>query len=299
MRTRYSALLEVLALAFSLLSVFLYSGNAEASFSTSALQRHSGLCLSDATLDLPSEADPVLLAAASDAASTGQAADADNEAEGDDELYDPFGYDQDKADTIADPIHSVNRPFYRFNDTMYFWFLKPVAQGYGHVMPEPARKSVKKFFFNLNAPIRFVNCLLQGKGCAAVNELSRFALNTTVGMLGFFDPATSWLSLPTAEEDFGQTLGRHMSPGFYINVPFYGPSSLRDGFGTLVDLLIMPTWYVISNYSYLYTGVQIFEAVNNTSLVIGEYEDLKAGAIDPYIAVRDAYYQHREDMIKR
>ncbi|HQO77717.1 MAG TPA: VacJ family lipoprotein [Thermodesulfobacteriota bacterium] len=292
-------LLAVFYLSFCFFTLFCV-GNATASFSTTSFQHHSGLHLSDVPLTLSSSDDRVLLAAASDEGTSDQSAPSSNPAlDNDDEFYDPFGYDEEQADTIADPIQSVNRPLYVFNDKVYFWLLKPAAQGYGHVMPEPARQSVKKFFFNLRGPIRFVNCLLQGKGCGAVNELSRFTVNTTVGILGFFDPATNWFHLQTSEEDFGQTLGRHMGPGFFLTVPFKGPSSLRDSVGSLVDLLIVPTWYVISNYGLLYTGVQVFEAVNETSLTIGEYEDLKAGAIDPYIAIRDAYYQHREDLIER
>ena len=78
-----------------------------------------------------------------------------------------------------------------------------------------------------------------------------------------------------------------------------GPSSLRDGIGSIVDRLIVPTWYVISNYGTPYLVVSVFEVVNTTSLSLGDYEDLIESAIDPYVAVRDAYHQHREDKIKR
>lgn len=90
-----------------------------------------------------------------------------------------------------------------------------------------------------------------------------------------------------------------MGPGFFLTIPFMGPSSGRDGVGGIVDSLIVPTWYVISNYGTWYFVARAFETVNNTSLKIGEYEDLIESAIDPYVAVRDAYHQNREDRIKR
>jgi phospholipid-binding lipoprotein MlaA len=105
--------------------------------------------------------------------------------------------------------------------------------------------------------------------------------------------------MDTEENDFGQTLASWKGPGFYFNNFFLGPSSLRDTVGMLVDLLIVPSWYVLWNYNYVYTGVKAFEIVNRTSLKIGEYEALKRSALDPYVSVRDAYYQYREDLIKR
>ncbi|MBN2466950.1 MAG: VacJ family lipoprotein [Deltaproteobacteria bacterium] len=210
-----------------------------------------------------------------------------------------FEQDFGTTETIPDPFETYNRPFYSFNDRLYFYVLKPTAQGYASILPERARISIKKFFYNLYFPVRFVNCALQGKSTGAFTELSRFTINTTLGIAGFFDPATSLFKLEMEDEDFSQTLGCFMGPGFYINAPFSGPTSVRDSVGAVVDLLIVPTWYVLQNYSYIYTGVKVFQAINNTSLAIGEYEDLKRSALDPYISLRNAYFQHREDLIKR
>jgi len=215
----------------------------------------------------------------------------------DESFHDPF--QDDSIRPMPDPLERVNRPLFTFNDKLYFWLLKPVSQGYGWIMPKPARKSVKKFFYNLRSPIRMVNCLLQEKGCGALYEFYRFGINTTIGIAGFFDPATSCFHLESHNQDFGLTLGHLTGPGFYLNLPFMGPSSLRDGIGSFVDTLIVPTWYVVQNYGTVYTLVRVFEAINTTSLTIGEYEDLKEASIDPYISIRDAYHQHREDMIKR
>ncbi|MFH0811388.1 MAG: VacJ family lipoprotein [Pseudomonadota bacterium] len=203
-------------------------------------------------------------------------------------------------ETIPDPLQSYNRPFFNFNDKLYFYLLKPVAKGYGKLLPKRARISIQNFFLNLYAPVRMLNCGLQGNTKGAFTEFSRFATNTTLGIAGFFDPAKSLFHLEMQEEDFGQTLGCFKGPGFYLNAPFAGPTSLRDGIGNLVDIAIVPSVYVIINYAYYYTiGPMILEVINRTSLKLGEYEELKRAALDPYASVRDAYFQHREDLIKR
>jgi phospholipid-binding lipoprotein MlaA len=212
---------------------------------------------------------------------------------------DEFEEDLEPIETIADPYESYNRFIHGFNDKFYFYALKPTAKGYGKIMPQKARVSIQNFFYNLYAPVRIVNCALQGDGESALNEVSRFAINTTVGAVGFFDPATSWFNLETQEEDFGQTLGRFKGPGFYISNPFLGPSSLRDSVGMVIDLFIVPSWYILWHYNYYYTGAKAFEILNRTSLRIGEYEALKDSALDPYVSVRDAYFQYRENLIKR
>jgi phospholipid-binding lipoprotein MlaA len=203
---------------------------------------------------------------------------------------------------IPDPLQRYNRAFYKFNDKLYFWLLKPVAQGYGKILPRPARLSVQDFFTNVYAPVRLVNCGLQCEFKDASIELSRFGVNTTIGLVGLFDPAKNWFHLnPPDDEDFGQTLGCYKGPGFYLNLPFAGSTSLRDGIGSLVDLCIVPSWWVLTHYpaAYYATGATILEVVNRTSLRIGEYEEFKRAALDPYIAIRDAYNQHREDAITK
>lgn len=202
---------------------------------------------------------------------------------------------------IPDPLQRPNRFFYKVNDKLYFWVLKPVAQGYGKVLPRPARLSVQNFFTNIYAPVRMVNCGLQCEFKEASIELSRFGLNTTLGLVGFFDPAKNWFHLnPPDAEDFGLTLGYYKGPGFYLNIPFSGSSSLRDGIGSLVDMCIVPSIYVLIHYGFPYvTGAEALEEINRTSLRIGEYEEMKRAALDPYVAIRDAYNQHRENLIKR
>lgn len=223
------------------------------------------------------------------------------EDEYDDEYYDE---DQDYYDeyesfeTIADPLEPINRVFFHFNDKMYFWFLKPVASGYKAVVPEPARLGVKNFFSNLAFPIRFVNCLLQGKFEGVGHEVGRFITNSTIGLAGFFDVAGKHFNMKEYDEDLGQTLGSYgFGHGFFINLPFLGPSSLRDGIGDTGDAFLDPIYYSDLETKYE-LAIQAFEKVNDVSLIIGEYEDLKKAALDPYIAYRDAYYQYRNAKTK-
>jgi phospholipid-binding lipoprotein MlaA len=201
---------------------------------------------------------------------------------------------QEEKAGIADPLEPFNRAMYHFNDKLYFWVLKPVAQGYQKVVPEGARVSVSNFFSNLSFPVRFVNNLLQANLSGAATELGRFLVNTIWGIGGLMDPAASKdIDLTKQDGDFGQTLGVYgMGQGFYINWPVFGPSSPRDTVGLVGDFFLHPFAYFISAWD---TSVEIraYEKVNNTSLSIGDYESLQGAAIDPYVAIRDAYVQYR------
>ena len=199
---------------------------------------------------------------------------------------------------IADPIEPFNRVMYHFNDKLYFWALKPVAQGYKTVVPEPARISVKNFFSNLGFPARFVSCLLQTDFNGAATELGRFTINTVWGVGGLLDPsAGKELDLRKQDTDLGQTLGVYgVGHGFYIVWPIYGPSSPRDSVTIVGDQFLYPPSYIYPWYASL--GVWSYEKFNNVSLKIGEYESLKGAAIDPYVAIRDAYIQYRLKEVK-
>jgi phospholipid-binding lipoprotein MlaA len=142
-----------------------------------------------------------------------------------------------------------------------------------------------------------VNCILQGKGRAASAELTRFLINSTVGVLGFGNPAKRWSELSPKAEDLGQTLATYgIGDGFYIVWPILGPSTLRDSVGRVGDWFLNPVSYVHPTEAYL--GIRATETVNETSFRIGDYESLKEAAIDPYVAFRNAYIQHRKKKVK-
>jgi phospholipid-binding lipoprotein MlaA len=209
---------------------------------------------------------------------------------------------EEPVSMIADPLEPVNRAFFHFNDKLYFWVLRPVAIGYKAVIPEDGRIGVRNFFSNLTTPVRLVNCLLQANPKCAGTETLRFVLNTTIGVAGLFDPAKKRFNLEKQDKDFGQTLGIWgMGPVFYMDLPILGPSSLRDGLGYAVDASFNPQTYLAAYYviaEFVNIGGWVLDKVNETSLRIGEYEDLKKSAIDPYIALKDAYHQYRQNKIK-
>ncbi len=194
--------------------------------------------------------------------------------------------EEEAVPPISDPLEPLNRVFFAFNDRLYFWVLRPTAKGYKFVVPQCARVGVRNFFSNLGAPSRGINCLLQGDLRGTGTELARFAANSTIGILGFSDPAKSWLKLRIRSEDFGQTLGVWgFGMGAYSQFPFLNPSCVRDNLGWIVDMVLDPLTNV--------PVVNLPARINSLSLTLGEYEDLKKAALDPYVAVRDAYNQHR------
>ena len=207
---------------------------------------------------------------------------------------------------IADPIEPWNRAMYHFNDKLYFWALKPAAQGYGYIVPEDIRGLINNFYINLRAPIRIVNNLLQGKPGYAGLELARFLINSTVGVGGLRDCAKECFGVTGRDADFGQTLGKYgVGQGFYIVWPFLGPNSARDSVGFVGNWYLMPTAYVIwpesakdSLINPLSVILYAHYMVNDTSFHIGDYETFKAAAIDPYVAMRDAYAQNREKKVR-
>jgi phospholipid-binding lipoprotein MlaA len=215
--------------------------------------------------------------------------------------FDPFENNNEQfssglnAGEISDPIERYNRVIHVVNDKLYFYLLKPIAKGYNFIVPKPARISVKRFFYNAAVPKRFINCLLQGKLKGAGTELARFSINTTFGLGGLFDPAGKCIE--GFNEDSGQTLGHYgIGTGIYIVWPVLGPSSLRGTAGTVLDTALDPLTY-INMKLWEKLAIRRYESFNDTSLRLGEYESLKQSAVDPYIALRNAYFQHRQDAL--
>ena len=196
---------------------------------------------------------------------------------------------------VSDPLESFNRGMFWINDKLYFYLFKPIARGYRHVAPEPVRESVGNAFDNIGAPVRFLNCLLQGKVRGAGYELATFMINSTWGLGGLFDLTPEGAERPDAE-DFGQTLGRYGSPpGFYLVLPVFGPSNARDFVGRFADSFAHP----VSSPEYLImkplevAGLQAYDRINALSLDKDTYETIKKDALDPYLFVRNAYMQRR------
>lgn len=197
---------------------------------------------------------------------------------------------------IADPLEPLNRAMFTVNDKLYFWVLKPVAKGYSVIVPEWGRIRVSNMFQNITMPVRFVNNLLQLKIRGAGTEVLRFVFNTIAGVGGMFDVAKN-IDLKPQDEDLGQTLGVYgIGNGFYLVWPLLGPSSLRDTVGTVGDYFLDPVNYITPAVDRI--AVRSVDITNQTSLHIGDYEDLKESALDPYVSFRNAYFQHRNSKIK-
>ena len=203
----------------------------------------------------------------------------------------------EQAVEVADPLEPLNRMMFNINDRLYFTVVKPIAQAYRDITPEPARFGIRNFFNNITTPIRFANCLLQGKNDSANVELRRFVVNTTEGILGFGDPARDRLGLQPVEEDLGQTLAVHgIGDGFYIVLPLLGPSTMRDAAGRVGDLFLNPVAYVEPWEASV--AITAGKMTNENSFRIGDYEDFKASAPEPYVAMREVYIQYRKKLIQ-
>lgn len=210
----------------------------------------------------------------------------------DDMAEDLFDFEDEVL--ISDPLETYNRAVFWINDKFYFHLLKPVARAWRKV-PEPARISAGNFFSNLFAPVRAANCLLQGKIDDFGNEVGRFMVNTTVGILGFSDQAKKMSGIGQKNEDFGQTLGVWgFGQGFYFVIPLLGPSSLRDTTGFFGDFLLDPIYWTAPEREILYFTIKAGAYVNTTSLDKDTYEGIKRQALDPYLFVKNAYAQKRQ-----
>jgi len=194
---------------------------------------------------------------------------------------------------IADPFEPINRGVFWVNDKLYFYLFKPIARGYGAIVPRPARVSVGNFFSNVSTPVRVGNALLQFKFTNAGTETYRFIINSTIGIAGLFDPAASVAEVRRVPADFGQTLGKYgFGHGFYLVLPIVGPSSLRDGTGTFVDSFADPARYAGLSTEDLIL-IRVLDSTNRLSLDRDTYEGIKRDAIDPYLFIRTAYAQRR------
>ncbi len=192
-----------------------------------------------------------------------------------------------------DPFERYNRAMYQFNDSLDRAVLKPVAEGYVKVTPKPVRNGITNFFSNLDDVIVVINDVLQLKLLQAASDLTRFVVNSTLGIVGIFDVATP-MGLPKHNEDFGQTLGRWgVGSGPYLVLPYFGPSSPRDGLGLYVDLAEFSLiWNEIDDVATRNTLVAI-NVVNTRAGLLNASSILDVAALDPYIFTRDAWKQRR------
>ncbi len=202
-----------------------------------------------------------------------------------------------------DRFEGFNRSMFKFNNFMYDHFFEPVAMTYRDVTDEDFRGIVKSFFDNVKMPIRLVSSIIQGDAKKAGRTLSRFFINTTLGLGGMVDVAKSEFKIKPVNEDFDQALGYHrVKTGPYLVLPILGPTTTRGVLGLLVDNLFNPTWY-FNVFQVNQRGNMNFitdsgEKVNYISQNIGLKEEIDDFALDPYLSVRDMYLQYNSGKVR-
>jgi phospholipid-binding lipoprotein MlaA len=211
-----------------------------------------------------------------------------------DEVTVPAGGDASEgASRYGDPWERFNRRMHRFNMFIDRIALKPVAKGYQRITPAPVRTGVRNFFSNLGQPLTAVNLLLQGRPGQAGTALGRFTLNTTLGLAGFFDPATA-ANIPYRDADLGQTLGRYgWERSRYLVMPLFGPGTVRDVGARLVNTRVSPISWLADEYG---PGVTFVYGVDARASAL-QFDGMLAEAEDDYLLIRDAYMQRRHCQI--
>lgn len=194
-----------------------------------------------------------------------------------------------------DPIEGFNRAMFSFNETVDKAVIKPVAQGYDAITPRPVQTGVSNFFANIADLWIGFNNLVQGKPGDALSDVSRVLINTTIGVVGLFDVASE-MGLEKHDEDFGQTLGRWgVGDGAYVVLPIFGPRTLRDTGGFLVDIAVDP----VANHEPVdVRNVALgLRAIDTRASLLPAESAIDAAALDKYAYVRDAYLQRRRSLI--
>lgn len=200
---------------------------------------------------------------------------------------------------VYDPLESMNRVFFDVNDRLYTYVMKPVSTGYSWIIPHELRECIGNFFGNLRFPVNFLNSALQGDLNTMGIVVERFLINSTIGVYGLVDVAASEFDIAERRADFGQTLGRWgIGEGVFIFWPILGPSNLRDTAGLATDTFMNPLPYVYDDRA-IDVALYSTDKVNNLSLNPDLYEDLKRYSLDPYVAARQLYIEHRRSILVR
>lgn len=199
-----------------------------------------------------------------------------------------------------DPLEPTNRAIYAFNNALDAAILKPVAQGYRYVIPASVRGGIHNILGNLATPVQFSNDVLEGKPRRAGDTTMRFLINSTVGVLGFFDVAKNW-GYPDHDTDFGMTLALWGLPeGPYLFLPVFGPSDPRDAVGLGVNAAMDPFTWVGQGAAVRALDWSRFavNGVDQRERHLDDIDTIKKTALDPYATFRSLYRQHRASQIE-
>ena len=201
-------------------------------------------------------------------------------------------------DEIYDPIEPFNRAIFSFNNTVDKLIAEPASKQYIK-LPPPLKTGISNFLSNLRMPLVFVNQLMQGQGKNASESAGRFLVNSTIGVFGLVDVADK-IGLEEKDEDFGQTLATWgVGDGFYIVLPLFGPSNVRDTAGMVLTATTDPinAYAVSEGEAWVVPLRTAVNAVDQRSKIIDEVNALRNNSIDYYAAVRSSYYQNRKAAI--
>lgn len=216
-------------------------------------------------------------------------------AEAEDWADDDWLFEDGPDPAERDDLEGSNRVIFGFNEAFYRYLADPITRGFEWLVPEPGRRAIHRFFLNLESPVLFVNDVLQLAPLDATRTLTRFTVNTTVGIVGLFDVA-SMLGVEGHDTDFGETLAVYGTPaGSYVVIPILGPSTARDTFGEIVDAFLHPAVWFASPAQ---------QVVLRTSSGISYYdvekqrlEALRSTSVDFYAAIRSAYLMDRDALV--
>lgn len=199
-----------------------------------------------------------------------------------------------EAQAANDPYEATNRQIFDFDEKFDHAILKPTAEAYNSVVPEPARDGIHNFLTNLNLPIVFANDVLQGDLDHAGKTFGRFGLNSTFGIGGLLDWATG-ADLPYRENDFGLTLASYgVGEGPYMVLPFLGPDPPRDAAGQVADIFLDPTTYIsLRSHFWWGAGRYALNTIDVRARNIDSLEGIERSSVDLYASVRSLYRQHR------
>lgn len=201
-----------------------------------------------------------------------------------------------RAASKDDPWQGFNRPVFTFNDALDRHVLEPVARGWHAVVPDRMERWFENFFRNLATPVVLSGSLLQAKPRESAQSIARFAINTTVGIAGFGDPASDLFHVPIPNEDVGQALGYWgVPPGPYLQLPFLGPSNVRDAFGRTGDALVVAWPWFVPWWASTTSGA--VDAVSTRAHWLDPVQHLRETSVDYYAAQRDAYLQRRASLV--
>jgi phospholipid-binding lipoprotein MlaA len=199
-----------------------------------------------------------------------------------------------------DPLEGFNRGIYKFNDVADKAVIKPISKGYKAIAPTPVRTGINNFFDNLRTITSVFNNLLQLKFANAFSESGRFVINTTFGLAGFIDVA-GMDKIPVHREDFGQTLGHWgVSNGAYLVLPFFGPSTVRDASGLIVDTATTDPITYTHNIGEirLHNQLRVAQFIDKRTELLDASDIVDEASLDPYAFMRDAYLQHRASAVQ-